>query len=404
MTLRPMLFALGAAAAAFCAAEPLSVRQVILEPGAQPVIQVRFSHPLERGAAANLDPANVTMAPGTVRVQRITHSPGRTNELQLYFTGALSTQFVSVRFAQLLYRDAGAMHTAEGVDGLSTESAADELERLRARVQQIPKSSQQRHLSASGFVTAARGSSQGGAELSLNPALSTPGMTTFLQFNKSTQPGADAKHFETGFRFRQALPWNRALLNSLAQARSPQEINRAVEAVQSRLMAGAVVDAAAKIEVAAASLAVSKFVGDVGVQLVTRTQRHWRCYAVPFAIEVGRSLHADSAVDWIARYKAGLGATLFVEDGSARYPVRRAEVDFQGVARHLIFNETMFGGSTAHGLRGYGWLDVRLYVGITPAGRYGFRFSLQQGSLPPVYAPVRSSQFGILFGSADDQE
>lgn len=397
MMLRSLLLAV---TASVLAAEPLAVRQVILEPGAQPVIQVRFSHPLER-AGVNVDPSNVTVTPAVVRIERVTYSPGRTNELQLHFAGSLATQYVQVRFAQIFYRDGGILRAASKVEGLSTEPSAEALERLRARVQQIPKSSQQRSLLASGFVTSAAGAAQGGAELSLNPSLNSPGMTTFLQLRKSTQPGGDAKHFETGFRYRHAVPWNRDLLRSLAQARTADEINRQVNALQARRIAGAVIDAAAKIEVAASSMAVSNFVGDVGVHLVTRTQRHWRGYAVPFAIEGGRSLNA---VDWIARYKTGAGFTLFYDDESGVSPIRRAELDFNGMARQLFFDEARYGARAGRGLRGYSQLDLKLYVALTPAGRYGVKLSFHNGSLPPVYAPVRSVQVGFVFESADDRE
>ena len=113
-------------------------------------------------------------------------------------------------------------------------------------------------------------------------------------------------------------------------------------------------------------------------------------------------------MDWIARYKTGLGTTLFFEDRDAAHLIRRVELDVNGVLRNLFLPEALYNKEarmvdrTGKGVRVYGQIDLKIYAGETEKGRYGIRLSYHRGSLPPAFARVKSFQFGLLWESTDD--
>jgi hypothetical protein len=102
--------------------------------------------------------------------------------------------------------------------------------------------------------------------------------------------------------------------------------------------------------------------------------------------------------------------TLFFEDTEAAYPLRRVELDMNGVMRNLFFAEAMYNKETkavdrtGRGVRGYGQVDLKLYMGETAKARYGLKLSYNRGSLPPAFARVKSFQFGFLWESNDDTQ
>jgi hypothetical protein len=45
---------------------------------------------------------------------------------------------------------------------------------------------------------------------------------------------------------------------------------------------------------------------------------------------------------------------------------------------------------------------VKVFFGETDAGRFGFKLSFNRGRLPPVYAEVKSFDFGFVIESGDN--
>jgi hypothetical protein len=306
------------------------------------------------------------------------------------------------------------------------QSNVDELKSAAlAALKSVPKNSNEKSIFASGFVTTASGGSAGGADISLNPDLGLKGMTTFLNIKKTTQPNGDAKHFEAGVRYQNVLPWGRQLIRDMAAANDLIAMGALLKKQQDKVIAGAVFDFATKLEGEPTHFQVTNSVGETGLSLRTMTKgfanRHgfWRGFVLPAAFEGGRSLsqgQGDSASaastaqkpDWIARYKVGAGMTFFYNDWSSSFPFRRVELDMNGVGRNLFFKETTYNSqskttdSTGKGIRGYAQVDLKLYVGQSDKARYGLKLSYNRGSLPPVFARVKSFQFGFLYESTDD--
>lgn len=56
---------------------------------------------------------------------------------------------------------------------------------------------------------------------------------------------------------------------------------------------------------------------------------------------------------------------------------------------------------TGKGIRGYGQIDLKVYLGESATALYGLKLSYNRGSLPPVFARVKSFQFGFLYESKD---
>ena len=145
---------------------------------------------------------------------------------------------------------------------------------------------------------------------------------------------------------------------------------------------------------------------------------YWRGYVVPGGVEVGQSLgttvpaptapEGEPEVNRIARYKAGAGLTVFYDNPDTQLPLRRVEVDINGVVRQLFLTESRFNAETTltdttdEGFHGYAQIDFKVFFIETSAGRYGFKLSFNRGRLPPVYSQVNSFDFGFLVESGDD--
>jgi hypothetical protein len=46
-------------------------------------------------------------------------------------------------------------------------------------------------------------------------------------------------------------------------------------------------------------------------------------------------------------------------------------------------------------------IDLKIMLVENKAGRYGLKFTYQNGSLPPIFAHTRAVQFGFVFESTD---
>ncbi len=428
-----LALALFAAACAALAQQPptLKVEYVRVDPEISR-IEVRFSEALEAGGV-NLDEDNVTCAPDDIVITGVATVPGRSRALRLTYKGALADPAkLSLTFKKLTFLRGSAIHAAENVKAQGSESIEARRERVRRLVTQQPKPSSQKNIFASGFVTTASGGTTGGADIALNPDLGIPGLTSFVQIKKTTQEGGDPKNFEGGARYRKGISFERGLLRRLQTASTADDLSRIQNQISNSWWAGGVFDFAAKLEGMATTFDISNFVGETGFQVLTRTKAlggsrkgFWRAFVAPGAIEGGQSLRAGDTtlqksgtpagvalkqVDWIARYKTGLGMTLFFEDTEAAYPLRRVELDMNGVMRNLFFAEAMYNKQTTlidrtgKGVRAYGQIDLKLYMGETAKARYGFKLSYNRGSLPPAFARVKSFQFGFLWESNDDTQ
>ena len=47
-------------------------------------------------------------------------------------------------------------------------------------------------------------------------------------------------------------------------------------------------------------------------------------------------------------------------------------------------------------------MDLKVFFVDTDKGRFGFKLSFNRGRLPPVYAEVKSFDFGFVIESGDD--
>jgi hypothetical protein len=110
-------------------------------------------------------------------------------------------------------------------------------------------------------------------------------------------------------------------------------------------------------------------------------------------------------LDGIARFKAGATLSSFWENPAAAGPLKRFELELGVVERFLFLKEIHYDAATKSnstildGSKPYFHADAKLFVAESSPGRYGVRISYNRGSLPPVYARVKSFQFGFLFES-----
>ena len=327
-----------------------------------------------------------------------------------YFEGTFKKTATSLKFSYTI-------ETAEIIQSL----------RLK-QVKAAKKTSED--IFASGFVTTSSTGAAGGADIFIAPDLKIPNFTPFLQIKKTTQPGSDAKNFEAGGKYQIVFISNQKAFKSIqGMGGNTREVilkkfNETKKSAYAQAFAGSTLDMAFKMEGAAGKFDVTNFVGDSAFVLRSNTaalfgtQGFFRGFLMPFALEGGQShanqLAAGTAAttvkpDWIARYKAGLGFRLHFEDRSNKSPIHRLELSGEGVARNLFFSEAMYNSKTkavtsvGKGIRAYGQLDLKAYVGETDKGRYGVKLSVIRGSLPPVFARVKTFQFGFLWESKDAQ-
>lgn len=337
-------------------------------------------------------------------------------------------------FSAISYNAGGTARTAApGCANITFKTAVEagkERDALLAEIKKTQKTTNEKNIFASGFLTTASQGTQGGADIILNSIdLGVPGLNNFLQLRKATQEGADHKNFEAGARYRYIHSFNQGLLEQIKRTPQGLTTDKLIRQMQEHWVSALMFDVAAKLEGQATKFDVSNFVGDTTLQFRSMSRgfavRHGygRGFIMPIGFEGGQSLRtgdaslqnsgtasgdALKAVDWIARYKAGAGTVLFYEDWNSQLPIRRVDLEINVVFRDLFFAEALYNKDTkkvdrtGKGVRAYGQAEIRLYVGQSSAGRFGMRLSYNRGSVPPVYARVKSFQFGFLFESAED--
>jgi hypothetical protein len=342
---------------------------------------------------------------------------------------AVPTTATRICFDQVQFADAaGAVATssAQVCAEISRDPASVKSEWIAA-FQEVPKSTREKDLFASGFVTTASDESAGGADISLNPDLRIPNLNTFFQLKKATADEGDARNFEAGARYRYTRTWRPGQLEEIRTETNRDRVNALIRERQQNIVAGWLIDVAGKLEADPTNFDVTNFVAESGFHLQSMTRGFlgrrgfWRGYVVPGAIEVGQSLGttvplptspeeepAAPEVNRIARYKAGAGLTVFFDNPGTQLPLRRFEIDINAVMRQLFLTESRFNDEanitdvTDKGFHGYAQVDFKVFLLQTSAGRYGFKLSFNRGRLPPVYAQVNSFDFGFLVESGDD--
>ena len=255
-----------------------------------------------------------------------------------------------------------------------------------------------------------------------------------MQIKKTTLTGGDPKHFEAGGKYQVFFLADRKAFKAIQGmgGRSLTDIIKTLKDNESKsgygaLFIGSSLDIAGKLEGNPGPFDVTNLVGDAAFTMRSKTggflahQAFFKAFITPVAFEGGQS-HAkqDAATaaskpitgikpDWIARYKTGLGFRLHYEDVTGKGLLKRVELSGDSVLRNLFYDEAMWDSKakavtrTGKGVRAYGQVDFKVYLGESDKGRYGLKLTYARGSLPPVFAKVKTFQFGFLWESKDDR-
>ena len=350
---------------------------------------------------------------------------------------------VEVCFREINFVDADGTPHANAVCGTGDIVRQVDAARLARQLKvledtPLAKSSDEKNIFASGFSTKSEGNdAEGGAEIHLNSKdLAVPGLLASLHMRKATAEGADPKNFE--LELKQRTTWVFGA-SSIAAARDALDrgdtatAQTLTEAYRKRVLSSIHLDLGGKLEAEALGFDVTNFVGEGSFKLLSRTKTlfgsksgFYKFRLIPAGLEAGYNLgKADEAaaaavdpklaqelaeVDWITRFKAGAGFTLFFRNPESKLPFKRVEVDLQGVYRYLFNREVKFDESTQKNIltdRGHKpWFqgDLKFFLADTERGRAGFKLTFNRGSLPPVFATTKSFQFGIIFETAEDDD
>lgn len=419
-------------------------------------IRVRFSEPLDIKSTTDLLPTNITLRslPGSTTLSvppaGAAFAAGSLTTLLIQYSGspAASDTEVEVHFNVIHFGDGHSETDVKAAGPLLTPEKIIELKNADlVLAQKVPTSSSDRNIFASGFVTTASQGTQGGADINLNSLdLGIPDFNAFLQIKKSSVNGGDPKNFETGARYRSVRVWGSDLFKNIhtqldayriattdaARAAAMNEVATLTQKLQQRVIAATIFDFAFKFEGEATKFNVSNAVGEGSLRLQSMTRsltgsKHgfWRFQIVAPGFEGGRNLNtagqsASTAksetggalpdVTWLARLKVGAGFSLFYENAESQFPLKRVELEAGGVERYLFFKEPHFDNSTKtvtttqKGSHPWGEVALKIFVGESDKGRYGFKLAWQRGSLPPVFADTRALNFGFLFETKSPDE
>jgi hypothetical protein len=416
------------------------------------VLRVTFTDDLDQKHPEDLTPGNIvslksqTSNAALTRLGPVERDP--LNERRLTFTVDLSQTLppasdnkVEVCFREIHFVDADGTPHANAVCGtgdIIREVDAARLERQLKVLKDTPqaKSSDEKNIFASGFSTKSDGGdAEGGAEIHLNSNdLGVPGLLASLHLRKATAEGADPKNFELELKQRSTWIFGASKIAEVRDALDKgniEEAQKLTEAYRKRVLSSIRLDLGGKLEAEALGFDVTNFVGDGSLKILSRTKTlfgsrsgFYKFRLIPAGLEAGYNLgKADEAaaaaidpklaqelaeVDWITRFKAGAGFTLFYRNPESKLPFKRVEVDLQGVYRYLFNREVKFDESTQKNIltdRGHKpWFqgDLKFFLADSERGRAGFKLTFTRGSLPPVFATTKSFQFGIIFETAED--
>lgn len=415
-------------------------------------VDVTFSEPLDFSHTEDFDPSNVTITalPNTM----LTSSPAvrlplSHKQLHVPFSGTVpdtATQ-VQICFPRMHYMtQARSSSVANNVCGtgpvVNRSNVVVQKNKVLGDLQKVPKTSSDKNIFASGFVTTTSDGSQGGADIKLNSSqLRIPGLTVSMQLKKASTAKGDPRNFEAAFTYRSTFLHKRKDYDDIAthlnEARTAadapsqdaalNQVNQKISRIQSHFLAAELLDFSGRLEGQATNFNVTNFVGEGAFQLQSRTRlffgsRHgyWRFRILPAGFEGGTNLGKGDLqalstatgttspdVHWISRFKSGAVFTTFYQNDESTLPFKHLELDVQVVERHLFFQEVAFDQTTmkstavTKGDKPYFQADAKVFLFESPSGRYGFKLSYNRGSLPPVYNSVSSFQFGFVIETTD---
>jgi hypothetical protein len=409
-------------------------------------MNVWFTDRLADANTLNASNVSVTTTPvHSFDIGSASRLPGSRKAIQIVFTGPPPTDVTNAKvcFHSLTFLDAqGKNHDANEVCGNAevetTATIASQKQQALDDLKKVPKTSQEKNIFASGFVTTASTGSDGGATVNLNSNdLGIPGLTAFWHLDKTTSTGGDPKNFEAGMNLRNVLLFAKADLQKMqkdiANYRDAPDKDAAAKALadiktmedKHRFWSAALIDFAGKLEGEAMDFKVANFVGDGQVQVQSRTQKlfgsttgFWRIRIVPAGVEGGKNVNTTtengstppSSPDYVARVKGGGDLTLFYENVENPFPLKRVDLSLGMVQRYLFLKEAEM-TSTSNpvlavnkGYRPWYQAALKVYMAESPKGKFGFQLTYQNGSLPPAFAITKAFQFGFLFETSDGED
>lgn len=349
---------------------------------------------------------------------------------------------VEVRFKQLQF-DKTPAETQANIKGTGELYAVSNIAKLREkRVKALKeaaaaaKTTREKNIFA-GFSAAAPSGedAEGNAEIHLNRWVSPQ---FFVSFNllKSSAEKADPKQFNLALTYRKVFGMNNSAIEAAnrkiaaAEAEAmtnpdPDKMREAgialgqeINALKRSFILGYLVDASGRLEGEAINFNVTNAVFDVPFQLASRTvnlfgnSSRFNFRFMPAGIELGRNLRSENEVMqkyYIGRFKFG-GELHFIyepEEQENAFP-KRLDLSFVAVDRYLFRDETAFDQTTkkasgiSKGHKPWYQMDLKVFVGTTDKGRFGFRVNRIRGTLPPTFNDTRAYTFGAIFESSDD--
>ena len=404
------------------AATPFRITGALVAARDHRIVSVSFSDPVTReGPHTDKATIHVDGAPGVVVAEVGLPDLDPVTFVTLTLSGPLPPGEIKVCFRRISYvrDDVTTTTTAESCAAVSADIKTAQDAALKI-LTDTPVAPDEMAVNASGFVTAGDNGTEGGADLVFNPKLRDPHATAFFRLKKATSEDGDARHFEVGAAYKIGIPWRPSELRAIREAPDLQTMNDLVSRRQRNLIAGTVVKLAFKLEGEPTGFDATNGVGEADYQIHTMTRRlagrqgFWRGYLVPGGVEIGRKLGVDEAGsptedhDWIARYKASGGIKFFYQAApESTFLIRGVDFDLNGTWRYLGVEELNFNKDTekidrtTDGAHGYLEVAVKVFFSETSSGRFGIKASYNRGSLPPVFAPVDSFQFGFVMESND---
>jgi hypothetical protein len=347
---------------------------------------------------------------------------------------------VEVRFTQLpfttnpvttLVKATGEIYSSSNIQSL-VEKRNKEAEEAVAH----SKTKEERNIFA-GFSAAApsEGDAEGNAEIDINKWVS-PNAFVSMNVKKSSAEQADPRQFNIGLTFRKVFTFQGQTLRDIRNlaaaaetqaARNPGdlatlqhnrgEIATKLNSLRDDYLLSLLIDASGRIEGEALNFNVTNAIFDLPLQLASRTRSlgrsaFWNFRIIPAGVELGRNLRSENDMMqkyYIGRFKFG-GELNFIydpEDQENAFP-KRIELSFLGVDRYLWRNETAFDQETneasgiSRGHKPWYQMDLKVFLGASSQGRFGFRVNRIRGTLPPTFTDTRAFTFGAIFESADD--